>query len=250
VSWHPTEDDIVLHYYGEHAGDEKRRIEDHVRICASCSEAWHQIRNTMAALDRVEVPEPDAAFDSRIWARVAAELPSHKRRWTLREVVLVGSWAAVVGVLVGAGMMWRAVQTPSAPPAAAVRDAAPGDIRERVLLTALNDHFSQTEMLLVEVMNAPDTTRERQFERATADDLVVSGRLYRETARQNGDVQLAAMLDDIEGVLAEIARSPAREDNRDMAALRTRIEDDDLLFKVRAVTTDVRGRRRALMQQP
>ena len=138
-------------------------------------------------------------------------------------------------------------------PAAIVQETpAPGGraMRERVLLTALNDHFSQTEMLLVEVMNAPDATRQLEFERQTADELVASGRLYRQTAQQNGDRQLAGMLDDIEGVLTEIARSSNRLEAHELDSLRTRIEDDDLLFKVRAVRTEVRSRRRALMQQP
>ena len=45
-------------------------------------------------------------------------------------------------------------------------------------------------------MNAPESGggAEFDFERASADDLVSSGRLYRETARQNGDLQLAQML--------------------------------------------------------
>jgi hypothetical protein len=125
---------------------------------------------------------------------------------------------------------------------------APGDMRERVLLTALSDHFTQTEMLLVELLNAPDAPSDIAFERSAASDLVASGRLYRQTAAEDGDLQLAGMLDDLEGVLVEVARSPARMDPRDLGALRARISDDDLLFKVRAVRSDVRDRRRTLME--
>jgi hypothetical protein len=246
VNWHPTEDDLILHYYREHAELDARRIDDHLKTCAACDSDWRQMGATMDALDGVVVPEPDAAFESRLWSGVEAARPPRSRNWTLRQVVMVGSWAAVVGLIAGAGLTWRAVHPPSAGTPAVAADASePVEMRERVLLTALNDHFSQTEMLLVEVMNGPNTPAERQFERLTADDLVLSGRLYRDTARDNGDVHLAAMLDDIEDVLADIANAPERPDARQ--ALRARIEDDDLLFKVRAVTTEVRGRRRALM---
>jgi hypothetical protein len=246
VNWHPTEEDLILRCYGEQPESETRRIDEHLKVCGACNGEWQQIGATMSALDRVAVPEPDDQFESRLWARVDTARPARPRHWTLRQVVMVGSWAAVVGLIAGAGLTWRAVQPPAGDPAIATSAEEPADMRERVLLTALNDHFSQTEMLLVEVMNGPNTPAERQFERLTADDLVLSGRLYRETARDNGDVHLAAMLDDIEDVLADIANAPERADARQ--ALRSRIEEDDLVFKVRAVTTEVRGRRRALMQ--
>ena len=204
----------------------------------------------MGALDQVNVPEPDAAFEARMWARVSSQVPAHRPTWTFRQVLVVGAWAAVVGVIAGAGLTWQTARSVAAPPVETASAGRADDMRERVLLTALNDHFSQTEMLLVEVLNAPDSAREFQFERATADDLVTSGRLYRQTAIQNGNVQLAMMLDDIEGVLTDIAQESDRADARNVRTLKARIEDDDLLFKVRAVTTEVRGRRRALMQEP
>ena len=80
------------------------------------------------------------------------------------------------------------------------------------------------------------------FERATADDLVASGRLYRATAEQAGHVQMAHMLDDLESVLVDLARSPDKLERQALESLRTRIDDDDLLFKVRAVASEIRGR--------
>ena len=118
------------------------------------------------------------------------------------------------------------------------------------LLTALDEHFAQTEMLLVELKNAVNLkSAQREFERATADDLVASGRLYRATAQQTGDIQFVQLLDDLEGVLVEVARSPEPRDSEDFDFLRARIDDDDLLFKVRAVTAEVRVRQQTLMTQ-
>jgi len=70
-----------------------------------------------------------------------------------------------------------------------------------------------------------------------------------ETARQTGKVYLEGMLDDLEGVLVEVARSPAQVGRHDLDELRERIEDDALLFKVRAMTTEIRGRQQTLMSQ-
>ena len=142
------------------------------------------------------------------------------------------------------GRLWRTA-TP------AVTDAAPGDVarlnRELVLLTALEDHFDQTERLLVELKNTPDTKdAEIGGARSTARDLVASNRLYRETATTNGDAQLASVLEDLERVLVDVAGTPDRLNVNDLKSLRARIEDDSLLFKVRALGSAVRQREQTL----
>jgi hypothetical protein len=48
------------------------------------------------------------------------------------------------------------------------------------------------------------------------------------------------MLDDLEPVLVELARSPDRIDDQEREWLRARITDDNLLFKVRAMSTDLK----------
>ncbi len=137
---------------------------------------------------------------------------------------------------------------PAVPNAWPTQAAAPGR-EERVLLTAVTEHLSQTEILLVEVMNGQPAAAEPDawtFQRTTADELVASGRLYRQTARQTGDLQVANMLEDLEGVLVEVAAAPDAVDRRNVDFLRARIEDDALLFKVRAVASDIRGRQTRL----
>ena len=111
------------------------------------------------------------------------------------------------------------------------------------MLTALDQHFGQTETLLVELLNAPEAVgSEFEFERASADDLVSSGRLYRESAQQTGERRFADVLDDLESVLVEVARSPKVIAQNDVESWRTQIEDNGLLFKVRAVTHEIRER--------
>ena len=73
-----------------------------------------------------------------------------------------------------------------------------------------------------------------------------SGRLYYATAQQNGDVQLAQMLEDLNAVLIEVARSPEKPSANDMASLRARINDSALLFKVRAVSNQIHDREKTL----
>lgn len=249
-SWHPGEEDLILHYYGESTSPDDRTFEDHLRACPSCRAAWQELSETMALVDEARVPEPSEDFERVMWARISRELPPRRAGWSSKSLVVFGALAAVLIALITAGYSWTRVQP--APAGMVAEDARPtsSDPRERVLLTALDEHLAQTEMLLVELKNTTDAgASQAAFERATADDLVASGRLYRATARETGQAQVVQLLDDLEGVLVEVARSPDPRDQDNFKFLRARIDDDDLLFKVRAVTAEVRDRQQTLMTQ-
>ena len=258
TNWHPTEDDLILHFYGE-GRDNEARVDDHVHACPQCQEVWEDLTETLKMVDAAQVPEPDAGFERVMWARVSRELPDRApgSMWSIRQWLPVTGLAAAVVAMVGLGFMsWSrpaVVTTPELPQQAAVTTRTPADpaaanarARERVMLTALSSHFQQTEMLLVEVLNAPPSSTGYAFERTSADDLVSSGRLYRMTAEQNGDRHLAQMLEDIERVLVDIARSPNKPAATEMKNLRTRIDNNGLLFKVRAVNNEIRQRQQTL----
>jgi anti-sigma factor RsiW len=243
---HATEDELIARLSGDLDAGEAARLDAHLARCAGCrsdEEIWADV---LRLAGEAPVPEPDAGFEARLWTRVAGAIARESPRphWTVRSRAWLGAWAAIVIAVAGAGVVWGRTATVPAPlPASARAVVDPQGARERVMLSALTDHFAETEVLLVELLNAPDTSSpELAFERATAGDLVASGRLYRETARQTGDPQLASVLDDLESVLVEVARSPDTVTPRDIDAWRAHIQDDGLLFKVRAVNETVQTR--------
>lgn len=262
TNWHPTEEDLVLHFYGETGPDEERRVDDHLASCSTCRQSWNELGDTLKLVDAATVPEPGEGFERVMWARVQQALPETEtpRSSVWRWVPAFGMAAALV-MAVGVGYAWRSHHESSATPSSGTVASVNGGgnvvrasltdmqkTRERVLLTALNDHFQQTELLLTELMNSPDEGRaDLAFERQSADDLVASGRLYRVTAQQSGDLQLARMLDDLESVLVEVANSPEHVSKKDFQSLRTRIDDQNLLFKVRAVSNQIHERQKTLI---
>jgi hypothetical protein len=254
---HVDDEDLVLLTYDECDADERCRIEGHLAMCAECRTAREELARTLMLVDAAAVPEPGPAFERVMWARIQPSLARPTRYGWLRQFALVASWATVVAVVAATGYLGRVRRTDSgAPPttsatAPAVSNASDrGPSQEGVLLTALDDHFSETEMLLVELMNAPAQPAELQYARSTADDLVTSGRLYRATAQQTGDSRLTNVIDDLEPVLVEVARSSDTAGVSDVDAWRTRIADDSLLFKVRAASNEVRDRRHTLWNLP
>ena len=250
MNWHPTEDELILHYYGEAPTEIRSATEAHVAACPSCAAAWRQLTVVLGAVTAVPVPEPGEDFERVMWARVSRALPPRRTSWFQGQFAVVGALAAalvavIAGTLSGITLATRdsAANTPVVADGAAENGGT--QAQERVLLTAFTEHLSQMEILLVEVMNAQPTAAEPDawtFQRTTADELVATGRLYRQTARQTGDLQVANMLEDLEGVLVEVAAAPEAVDRRNVDSLRARIEDDALLFKVRAVASDIRGR--------
>jgi hypothetical protein len=232
-----------------------------------CQAAWAELSTTLKLIDTTDVPEPGPEFEQTMWARIEQALPAAKTSGVIfapeftrkrpptsflfkRLIPLVGLAAAVtLAFVAGRYGVWpftRPATTTTAPVSTAV-SADAGARRERVLLTALGDHFDQTQTLLVELLNAPDGGPvDLNFERATANELVSSSRLYRQTAQQSGHVRLAQMLEDLESVLVEVANSPEKVDKKDFDSLRKRIDGNDLLFKVRAITTEIHERQKHL----
>jgi len=182
-----------------------------------------------------------------MWARIqrAIEVDAAARQpWYAsfgwRQWVPIGSFAALA--IMGTALALR----PAPAPAPLVLSQGPVEqpdegLQERVLYTALDDHFQQAEMLLVEVRNSRDRDS-LTFESAAADELISAGRLYRQTAEHTGQQRVVQVLDDLEPVLVEVARSPERMNPGARQWLRARIDEDALLFKVRVAASDARER--------
>jgi hypothetical protein len=148
--------------------------------------------------------------------------------------------AAAAVVLVAVFLAGR-LSSPAVPENAETADN--GVVRERILLVAVGDHLERSQMVLVELANAPRRgTVDISEERLLAEDLLGANRLYRQAAATTGDTGMADVLDELERVLVEIAHGPDKASSRELEALRSRLEAQGILFKIRAFGTQVRER--------
>src|SRR5262249_57829685 len=81
-------------------------------------------------------------------------------------------------------------------------------------------------------------------EQRAARHLLAGNRLYRQTAAQVRDVQVADLLDELERLLVDLSHRPSTVSEREFDDIRRRIEAQGILFKVRVLGSQVRQRER------
>jgi anti-sigma factor RsiW len=262
----PTTETLNDYVDGSLGAAVQAEVDEHLRTCADCALMVAELQDLIGEA-RSLPPVPPPAY---VWTRLQAQV-GEPRRATFEERPEGGtrkSWSwkpawvfATAAVVVLAFLAGRVVeqreqrqqaerrQTPAESQQAEAQrvqraeTSASAKVRERVLLVAVGDHLERSQMVLVELANA-QTSGELDIsaERQSADDLLASNRLYRQTAVQIGQTNVAGLLDDLERVLVEVARGPSQVSIQQLANLQQRIEAQGLLFKVKIIGSEMRER--------
>ena len=249
---HLTDDDLVLHYYGEMPSAEEARAESHLAGCGSCQDSYTRLQRVMAFVDSAPAVEAPDGFERTSWARLESSLSAPRRGWFSWFVLSPSrlAFAAGVVVLVGAAFAAGRLMPRPAPVPTTTAAKTADQVREGVLLVDLGEHLDRSQRMLVELASADDSagSLDMSLEQSRAEQLVAANRLYRQTAASTGDAAIASVLDDLERVLVDLAASPKTMTQEELDAVRRRIESKELLFKVRVVASQVRARQREAIQ--
>lgn len=233
---HLNEEQIILHYYGDAGNDQA--IERHLETCAECRAEFEKVKALLAEIPATPVPEPPAYLEQKLWLhlrdRLVEEKPPAWNRWLApSKWATAGAVAVLVLAAFLAGRFWPHHEQHPEPQLAQVNP-------ERVVLVAVGDHLERSQMLLIEVMNTDSKDRtEIASEQELARNLLDSNRLYRVSAQQTGNPRIAPVLDELERVLVEIANAPPDPTSGDLKEIRSRIQSQDLLFKIHVVHSNV-----------
>lgn len=254
MNLHLTDDDLVLHYYGEMPAPDEARAESHLAGCAACQSNYTKLQRVMAFVDSAPAVEAEPGFERLAWARLEPEIHSPRGGWLAWFVFSPARLAFTAGILVLIGAAFvagRVSRTPGGANGTPTQQAAGEKVRERILLVDLGEHLDRSQMVLVELASAGDSTGDVDIslEQSRAEQLVAANRLYRQTALSTGDAAMASVLDELGRVLVDIAASPSTVSQEDLDMVRRRIESKELLFKVRVVSSQVRERQKAAIQQ-
>lgn len=214
---HLSEEELVDAYYGE-------KKPEHLAECEECRALFEQQREVLDGLRDYPVPERGAGYGGEVWTRVLPHLPQKSnKRWAWLLMVPAFASLLVVAFLIGRSSKEQPI---------------PEKARERVLLLSMSEHLERSQIVLAEVENAGDLTEERDRAR----ELVGANRLLRQTAERLGDRKDAAVLEDLEHVLLEVANAPDQPTTGETARVQQQIAQNELLFKVRILSTDARDR--------
>jgi len=246
MTQHPSEQDLVLYFYGD-----APKVERHLAECRECAVEFAQIRATLTAID-YPVPERAPDYEAQLWSTLKPRLdvsqaPSRPfwhavlepRKWAL-----AGALAALIVAAFFAGRYTPRRMQPE--PLAKTTQSPPAKGgSDRVLMVAVGDHLDRTEMILVELANTPAEGKvDISAERDLAQVLVNENRLYRQTAQHDKDTEIANVLDQVERVLIDIAHHPDSVSGKELQELQQRIESQGVMFKVRVIESKVKARGR------
>jgi len=246
MNQHLSEDELILHYYGETERADKTRVDSHLESCAECQSAKEKLHSVMALVDSAAPVEAPLGFERTAWARLEPALDRNARSgWRtffwFPQWALAGGVAALVLAAFVAGRFSGGGAVVTTPNATVVASVEP----QRVLQTAVDDHLDRTQMMLVELANADvDGADVLAGEQARAGDLVAANRVILQSAMQSGDAQVIDILEDLERVLLEVANAPANATSNDLTDLQSRITREDLLFRLRVIASEMRQRNR------
>ena len=213
-----SDDDLVLFFYGE--ADDPVALREALAADPGLRARYEALESVLAAVD-LPVPERPEGYGAQVWARLRPRL-ERKPFWSGIFTPRLGWATAALLLVIGfvAGRFWQPPQ------------ALPQPARDRILAGEVADHLESSERLLAEVANAGESP-DLSAERAWAQDLLEANRLYRQSARHGGRKRLATLLDELEPFLLELAHAPDETSPEELQALRDRIEEQALLFKVR-----------------
>lgn len=222
---HLTEEQLILHYYGEAREVE---VETHLDGCDSCRVQYRAVQRVLNAADSYAVPDPGAQFEAVVWERLQQQLPKPSLGARVRAFFLPRQWAmatalaAMFVVAFYAGRHSRDQQELSPTPTAA--------FDSRMLLSVVGNHFDRSQMILAELANEPEAPMDE------VKDLLEANRLYRTSAGQAGEMEIADTLDELERLLIEVAHQTPNEE------LRRKILDQGIILKMRLAGAQVRER--------
>jgi len=255
---HLTEDQFVLLYYGDADQYQITGLEDHVAICSECGKEADRVRAWLGGIV-APVPEPSEHYGSDVWNRLVPLLSEKSAR---RGMVWFEQpkWAmavAMAAAVFASFMIGRwferntEITRPNTARQTTLVDSPEMAARQRVLFAAVGDHLERAQILLVEIANTnPSPAVDISAQQDTARGLLADNRIYRQTAIQLRDAQIATLLDELERLLVDMSHLPSMPSVSEFGDIRDQIETQGLLFKVRIAGSELRRRQQNTIGRP
>jgi hypothetical protein len=262
---HITDEEMLLDYYNESTSADRAARTAHLETCEACRALDREMRAVLALVDTAPTVEAPPGFGREMWARVEPHISERvaqsRSSWAIvsafatatarlgpvRHWALAGGMAALLVASFTLGRVWERPphRDEPAPQASGPVPGATDAMTERLLRAEMEDHLERSQRVLVDVANNDDSGDvSLASDRTRAADLVAAGRLYRRAADRVGDVEMRDLLEDVERVLVDVANGSSEPASKELNDVRTRIGEQDLLFRLRVAGSEIRERQR------
>ena len=236
---HPTEEQLILHYYGE----EPAGLERHFAECEACRGEYRRLQRVLNTVESLPVPERTAEYGAEVWNRIRPQIGAPARRgWRAwfewRRLAVAAAMACLLVLAFVAGRYGHAPAAETGGGLSAGPRANPAGSGRRS-----SGAFADGAGRVVEPGAGRKGRIDISYEQRAAEDLVDSSRLYRMSANRSGERATASLLDELERVLLDVAHGPSEVSEAQLEDLQKRISDAGILFKVRVYAShmDRRG---------
>jgi hypothetical protein len=202
---HFSEEELIA--YQLHESSDERSISKHLEGCLECADLSESIAETLRVFSAEPVPQPDLEQN---WQRLRGNLSvlTPKRHLGFAPLQWHRAWPAI-GFAVAALILFTVFGVHIHRTGKTNRNIAVnghGPLTTEPVDPAIANHLDAAERLLTEVNNSPgaldDTTR------AQAHSLLLQNAVYVRSARDNGDLAEAAVLENFGRVLTTLDNEP------------------------------------------
>ena len=234
---HLSEEELIALYYGESANDTDAAR--HLNLCRQCWTQFGELEQVLGGIRPPAGPRAGAEFFERVWRGLQPSLTSYdrpeRRGWHARmhwkTVGLVTACALLLALVFMGGRLCERQRSHTA----GITGSANPQASQRLVVVVLTDHLDRTERLLVTLDHAKSGDAvENSALQTQAQELLASNRLYRMSANEAGDPALAAALERLERVLAEVANESTLS-AADLDRVRKEMKTEALLFEIRVL---------------
>ena len=234
-----TEKDLTLLYYGEHKDPE---IAAQVAKSDELSARFKALSEELELVDAYQPPERGEEYGAEVWQRIESHLvakESTKSRalhtWWSGFMQPRFSPAGMLGVALVALLAFTLGRNESNPTPQSITNMPTAEFAGidsgRLLQSSVAGHLGKLNVVLTEFANADEPAIN---EAEWAMDMLVTNRLYRQSAASDGDQRLASFLAGIEPLLIELAYEAHLGSNTARKRMQQEVRDD-LLFKIRVM---------------
>ena len=246
ITNHLSEEQMSMHVFGD--AENPAEVSKHLSECEACAKEFARLQAVVNMVSTLPVPEKGEEYGAQVWQRIRYRLPERELPW-YRKLFAPQGLAFATGALALvfiAFMAGRMTHQPQGP------GPQGGNGQERVVLVAVGKHLEKTQMVLIELSNAESAKGKTDISatQMVARDLLNDSRLYRQSAAKIGERGVTNVMEEVERFLVEVANGPSQLDQKQLADLQQRMEEQGLLFKVRVVENTVETKEKKLAPPP